>query len=80
MHAAWHTLFANFLPSEAIVLIEYWRRKDGGLDLRFFKTRAGKANKRLTAWKILFREMTPDEAIRWIEREFMGDVGDGEVS
>jgi len=70
-HVAWHTLFGNSLPSEAISLVRFWTRKDGQLDMRFFTKPNGERNGRAKAWKILFDDLTPAEAIAWIEREFV---------
>lgn len=70
-HRAWHNLFADLLPSEVIILVRQWTRKDGKLDLRYFRSRRDRANKRLLSWTVLFGDGTPGEAIEWIEREFI---------
>jgi len=70
-HRAWHTLFANLVPSEVCLLIEHWMRKDGQLNLRYFQVRRGNPNKRLIAWNVLFEGLTPKETIELIRKEFM---------
>jgi hypothetical protein len=72
-HSAWHTLFANLLPSEAISVISCWKRKDGHLNLRYFRPSVNEngVSKRFQAWKILFNDCTPDQAIEWVRQEFI---------
>lgn len=71
-HTAWHALFLNMMPEEVMALISTWKRKDGQLDMRYFRDRKGRiASERLSWWKTLFGDATPDEAIAWIEHEFI---------
>jgi len=65
-HQAWHQLFDNRLPSEAISRIrKKWTLADGKLDTEKLKKR------KLSAWKRLFNDWLPEQAIRFIEEEFL---------
>lgn len=72
-HPAWHTLAANkrytgnMLPSEVIERIHTeWTRQDGGLKVSEL------TQKQRDAWRIFFGgEVTPQEAIAWIEAHFL---------
>lgn len=70
-HDAWHTLFGNLLPEEAISLIRLWTRKNEQWNMRYFRGKRGEPSKRFLALKILFGDLTPKEAIEWIDREFI---------
>ncbi len=70
-HNAWHALFVNALPEEVVALILTWERKDGELDMRYFRKRNGINAAKLNYWHILFSEMKPREAIAWVTREFI---------
>ena len=65
-HAAWHQLFDNRLPSEAIDRIrEEWTLADGKLHTEKLKKR------KLAAWQRLFNDWSPEQVIRFIEEEFL---------
>lgn len=70
-HVAWHILFGDSLPEEAISRIRVWTKKTGDWDSRYFTRPDGKPNKRLKARKILFGDKMPAECIAWIEKEFI---------
>lgn len=70
-HTAWHALFANDLPEEAVARILTWQRKDGELDMRYFRSRRGVNEQKLHWWKILFGDRKPQEAAEWVMREFL---------
>ncbi len=64
-HNAWHQLFGTYLPSIAIVIIKEWTKPNCEL----YEEKIGKKN--LKAWKIVFQEKTPQEAIHFVEAEFL---------
>lgn len=70
-HVAWHRIFGNCLPEEAIDLIRLWTRKDGQWDMRYFTRPNGMTNKRWQDLNFLFDGAGPSEAIEWLEREFI---------
>lgn len=70
-HVAWHQLFGHNWPEEAINTIRLWTRRNGQLNMRYFLKPNGETNVRYRAWKTLFDDMTPAEAIAWIKREFI---------
>ena len=65
VHTAWHTLFGNLLPEEVIILIKYWTTKNGKINRKFLR-----GKKRQKAWKIIFGEINPDQAIKIVEKQF----------
>lgn len=65
-HDAWHTLFANLLPSEALLLCQSWRGKRD----RLLRKKLGKKGR--DAWDFLFGEQTSiTEVIAWITKNFV---------
>ena len=66
VHNAWHTLFGNLLVEEVITLIKHrWTTKKGKINKRFLK-----GEKRQKAWGIIFNEVTPEQAIEIIQKQF----------
>lgn len=68
-HKAWHYLFRNKLPCEAIQMIESDRVR------RYYKNKRGARRQKLLArenkWKILFGDAPKDTAIKIIKQEWM---------
>lgn len=64
-HRAWHQLFYNFLPSEAINIISAWVNDKG----EFNVAKMGSLN--LKAWEAVFGNTNPQKAIKFIKEEFL---------
>lgn len=71
LHVAWHVLFGDALPEEAVNQVRSWTRKDGEWDKRYFTKSDGSPNNKMNARKKLFNDMKPVQVIEWIEREFI---------
>lgn len=64
LHIAWHNLFANMFPHEALDQVKKWTTKQGLLTKKL-------GGSKLKAWKIVFGEKTlPKEAIEIIKRHW----------
>lgn len=64
-HNAWHQLFENKTPEEAIEKVKKWTTKSGMLN------KDALMGYRLKAWKMLFgQETSPEEAIQIIEKDW----------
>lgn len=64
-HAAWHRLFHNLLPSEAIKIILEWTTNSGELD----SLKMGENN--INAWKTAFDGSNPYDVIAMIIKKFI---------
>jgi len=65
-HVAWHALFHNYLPSEAIWIIQKsWTRPDGTLNASILGVPL------YEAWLEVFSVSSPEEAVSFIKAYFI---------
>ena len=64
-HPAWHSMFVNQLPSEALNSISGWTTKNGKLD----RSKMSKGQR--ASWNVFFgRDTLPEQAKVWIRVNF----------
>lgn len=65
LHTAWHDVFQNSTPEEAMEEVERWITSPEELEQKIFGNR-----KKLEAWKMLFGEAGLDEVLQIIQKDW----------